>query len=88
MPALILSGGLDPVTPPAYGAEVAKSLHHSRHIVASGYGHNVSPHACAPRLIAAFIDDADVAKLPAACVEHFENSTRPPLWTSSLAPQP
>ncbi|MEP6657329.1 MAG: alpha/beta fold hydrolase [Betaproteobacteria bacterium] len=87
-PTLILSGGLDPVTPPAYGAEVAKSLHHSRHIVAAGYGHNVSPHACAPRLIAAFIDDADVAKLPTACVEHLEKSARPALWPGSLAPQP
>ena len=57
VPVLILSGGLDPVTPPANGAEVAKSLPASRHIIARGYGHIVSPHACGPRLIAAFIDD-------------------------------
>jgi pimeloyl-ACP methyl ester carboxylesterase len=42
VPVLILSGGLDPVTPPANGAEVAKSLPRSRHIVAQGYGHIVS----------------------------------------------
>lgn len=88
VPTLILSGGLDPVTPPAYGAEVARTLRNSRHIVAAGYGHNVSPHACAPRLIAAFIDEPDVTKLPAACIEHFEKSTRPPLWSNGLAPQP
>ena len=84
VPVLILSGGLDPVTPPANGAEVAKTLSASRHIVARGYGHIVSPHACAPRLIAAFIDDPSFASLPASCVEHFEKSMRPPLWPDRL----
>ena len=88
MPTLLLSGGLDPVTPPAYAADVAKTLRNSRHIVAAGYGHNVSPHACAPRLIAAFVDDAGFANLPATCVTHLEHSTRPPLWPDRLAPQP
>lgn len=84
VPVLILSGALDPVTPPANGAEVAKSLSASRHIVAQGYGHIVSPHACAPRLIAAFVDNPSVASLPAACIDHFERSTRPPLWPDRL----
>jgi pimeloyl-ACP methyl ester carboxylesterase len=84
VPVLILSGGLDPVTPPANGAEVGKTLPKSRHIVARGYGHIVSPHACGPRLIAAFIDDPSFASLPASCVEHFEKSTRPPLWPDRL----
>ena len=83
-PVLILSGGLDPVTPPANGAEVAKTLPASRHIVARGYGHIVSPHACGPRLIAAFIDDPTFATLPASCVDHFEKSPRPPLWPDRL----
>ena len=84
VPVLILSGGLDPVTPPANGAEVAKTLSASRHIVAQGYGHIVSPHACGPRLIAAFIDDPTFATLPASCVEHFEKTPRPPLWPDRL----
>ena len=84
VPALILSGGLDPVTPPANGAEVAKSLPASRHIVARAYGHIVSPHACGPRLIAAFIDDPSFSTLPASCVDHFEKSSRPPLWPDRL----
>jgi pimeloyl-ACP methyl ester carboxylesterase len=88
IPVLILSGGLDPVTPAANGDEVAATLRNSRHIVARGYGHIVSPHACGPRLIAAFIDDAGFGKLPAACVAHFEKSTRPPLWPDRLGAQP
>ncbi|MDQ6620316.1 MAG: alpha/beta hydrolase [Pseudomonadota bacterium] len=88
IPTLLLSGGLDPVTPPAYAAEVAKTLRNSRHIVAPGYGHNVSPHACAPRLIAAFVDDPSFGKLPEPCVRHLEQSTRPLFWPDRLAPRP
>ena len=86
MPVLILSGALDPVTPPANGAEVAKTLPSSRHIVARGYGHIVSPHACGPRLVAAFLDDPDFSSLPPSCIDYFEKSTRPPLWADRLGP--
>jgi pimeloyl-ACP methyl ester carboxylesterase len=88
VPALLLSGGMDPVTPPAYGEEVAKGFSNSKHIVAPGYGHIVSPHACGPRLIAAFVDDARVANLPASCIAYFEKTVPPPLWPNRLGPQP
>ena len=87
LPTLILSGGLDPATPPANGAEVAKTLLSSRHIVARGYGHIISPHACGPRLIAAFIDRPDFSSLPIACVDHFEKSSGPALWIDNLGRQ-
>ena len=87
LPTLILSGGLDPATPPANGAEVAKTLLSSRHIVARGYGHIISPHACGPRLIAAFIDRPDFSSLPSACVDHFEKSSGPALWVDNLGRQ-
>ncbi|HZQ62661.1 MAG TPA: alpha/beta fold hydrolase [Casimicrobiaceae bacterium] len=88
IPTLLLSGGLDPVTPPAYADEVAKTLRNSRHVIAAGYGHNVSPHACAPRLIAQFIEDAGFANLPESCIRYFEHSTPPPAWPDRLAPRP
>jgi len=84
IPALILSGGLDPVTPPANGALVANTLAKSRHVIARGYGHIVSLHACGPQLIAAFIDDPTFAGLPQDCVAHFENSVAPALWPDRL----
>jgi pimeloyl-ACP methyl ester carboxylesterase len=87
-PALIFSGGMDPVTPPANGAEVAKGFANGKHIIAPGYGHIVSAHACGPRLIAAFVDEGRTDKLSAACVGHFEKSKPPPLWPNRLAPQP
>ena len=86
-PVLILSGGADPVTPPANGERVARTLSHSRHIVAAGYGHIVSPHACVPRLIARFIDDAGFATLPQSCLDYLATSKRPPLFASLLGPR-
>lgn len=86
VPALLLSGGLDPVTPPAYAEEVAKTLPNSRHVVAAGYGHIVSPHACGPRLVAAFVERAGFDSLPDSCIDYFAKSTHPPLWPDHLAP--
>jgi len=87
LPFLLFSGRLDPVTPPAYGTEVAKSLANSRHVIATGFGHIVSPHACAPRLIADFVDAAGFGKLAQDCIDFFAHSKRPPLWPDRLAPQ-
>ena len=88
LPVLLLSGGLDPVTPPAYGDEVAKGFPNSRHVIAAGFGHIVSPHACTPRLIAAFVDAAGFDSLSTACVDFLTHSKRPPSWPDRLAPQP
>jgi pimeloyl-ACP methyl ester carboxylesterase len=88
LPVLLLSGGLDPVTPPAYGDEVAKGFPNSRHVIAAGFGHIVSPHACTPRLIAAFVDAGGFATLDAACIDFLSHSKRPPSWPDRLAPQP
>jgi pimeloyl-ACP methyl ester carboxylesterase len=84
VPVLLLSGALDPVTPPAYAEEVGKTLTHSRHVVARGHGHIVSPHGCGPRLIATFIDRAGFDTLSASCIEHFEQSQPPALWPDRL----
>ena len=87
VPVLLLSGGLDPVTPPEYAVEVAKGFPNSRHVVAQGFGHIVSPHACAPRLIAAFVDEPGFRTLPQACIDFLEHTQRPPSWPDRLSPQ-
>lgn len=69
VPALLLSGEFDPVTPPRYGDEVAKSLPNGRHLVLRGQGHNVIGVGCTPRLMARFIDAADAKPLDAACLQ-------------------
>lgn len=83
-PVLLLSGGLDPVTPPAMGELVAKTLSNSRHVIAPGYGHIVSLHACAPQLIEKFVDEAGFRSLAQSCLDYFAGSRRPPLFDSLL----
>jgi len=87
VPILLLSGGLDPVTPPAYAEQVAQGFPNSRQVVARGFGHIVSLTPCVPRLIAEFVDTAGFASLPQSCIDFLERSRRPPMWPDRLAPQ-
>ena len=67
-PVLILSGGLDPVTPRSFGDEAKKTLKNAAHFVAPDIGHMASPYGCAPKLIKQFIDSASVAGLDGSCL--------------------
>ena len=67
-PALILSGALDPVTPPAYGELAARTLSRSRHLVAPFNAHITSGYGCAPRLLGEFLDTLDPASLDDSCL--------------------
>lgn len=69
VPTLLLSGELDPVTPPRYGEQVLQHLPRGRHLVLHGQGHGVLTVGCMPRLLARFIDTADAAELDTACLE-------------------
>ena len=68
-PVLLLSGELDPVTPPRYGEAVVRHLPNGRHLVLRGQGHSVMATGCAPRLVARFIDTADARGLDAGCID-------------------
>jgi pimeloyl-ACP methyl ester carboxylesterase len=68
-PVLILSGGLDPVTPPQHGDEVRRSLGNALHLVAPNLGHGVSSRGCAPKLIKKFIETASVAGIDGECLQ-------------------
>lgn len=75
VPVLVLSGGIDPVTPPARGAEAAAQFLRAWHLVAPKAGHGVSTIGCAPKLIAAFITAGSGDGLDAACLNDIK---RPP----------
>lgn len=68
VPALVLEGEFDPVTPPRYGEEVAKSLPNGRLLVLRGQGHNVIGAGCMPKLFAQFLQDANAKTLDAKCL--------------------
>jgi pimeloyl-ACP methyl ester carboxylesterase len=69
VPALLMSGEFDPVTPPRYGEQVLKGLPNGRHFILKGQGHNVVARGCMPRLLDQFIDKADAKALDARCLD-------------------
>lgn len=69
LPVLLLSGELDPVTPPRYGDQVATNLPNGRHLILKGQGHNVSAIGCTPKLVGQFIETADAHALDVACLD-------------------
>jgi len=83
-PALLLSGALDPVTPPHRAASAARSMAHAQQIVVANAGHGVSQLGCAPRLLRAFLDHPQ-ARLDAACMAEIP---APTFQLGSAGPQP
>jgi pimeloyl-ACP methyl ester carboxylesterase len=74
-PVLLLSGGLDPATPPRHGERVAGKLGNARHIVSPFLGHIASSQGCAPAQIARFIREASFANVDDACMTRIPAAT-------------
>ena len=66
-PTWLLSGGLDPVTPPHHAERVARALGPlAHHTVVAHAGHGVTALGCLADAVARFISDDDAGQLPAA----------------------
>jgi pimeloyl-ACP methyl ester carboxylesterase len=68
-PVLLLSGELDPVTPPENGEAAARTLPNSLHLVGKGQGHNIIYRGCLPSIATAFIESGSVQGLNPGCVQ-------------------
>ncbi|KAF1013031.1 MAG: Carboxylesterase A [Stenotrophomonas maltophilia] len=68
-PPLLLSGELDPVTPPRYAEQVVANLPHVRALLARGQGHGTLSAGSMPRLVGQFIDTTDAKALDASCLD-------------------
>jgi pimeloyl-ACP methyl ester carboxylesterase len=68
VPVLVLSGGMDPATPPRHGESVAAHLKKSLHLVAPHLGHGVSSQGCTPELITKFVRQATFDGLDGGCL--------------------
>ena len=80
-PVLIFTGALDPVTPPAHGDRVAKTLSHSRHVVVPDGGHSfdgLEGLDCVSNLRAEFVERGSAEGLDTRCVAAMH---RPPFPT-------
>jgi pimeloyl-ACP methyl ester carboxylesterase len=67
VPALLLSGGNDPITPPRYAALAARGFAHGLSLVIPGFGHGQLTDPCMAEVMAQFVRRASVAGLDTAC---------------------
>lgn len=70
IPTLLVSGELDPVTPPSGGDEVLKTLTNGAHVVMRNNGHPIgNAEACIGSLFAAFLEKGTIAGLDSSCAQ-------------------
>lgn len=67
-PTLLLSGALDPVTPPRWAELAAETLPNSVHVIVPNTGHGTLTIDCIVDQITAFIDSGDPSTVDSSCV--------------------
>ncbi len=85
IPALLLSGDADPITPPRYGELAMADFTRARHLVGKLQGHGQVPVGCMPKLLEQFITTADPGAIDAGCLER---SFVMPFFLDYSGPQP
>lgn len=85
IPALILSGEDDPVTPPRWGQEIASQWKNSTAVIVPGTGHGTWASGCVMKLMDQFLNAGNAAKLDTSCAQHVE---RPPFFLTPSGPDP
>ncbi len=83
-PVLMLSGALDPVTPPRRAVAAKAYMAAAQHVVVNNAGHGISQLGCAPRLLREFLD-APARPLDAKCLTDIP---APTFQVGSAGPQP
>ncbi len=69
IPTLLLSGGLDPATPPGWGDLAMIELKNATHWVAPTATHGVVAQTCASKLIRQFVDQASTDNIDTSCLD-------------------
>jgi pimeloyl-ACP methyl ester carboxylesterase len=85
VPALLLSGGNDPVTPSTDAQEARRGFTHSQHIVIEGFGHGQLAAPCVDRVMAKFVGRGSVEDLDSSCVQ---NDRPTPFFVTVGGPSP
>lgn len=85
VPVLVLSGDLDPVTPPEWGERVVPHLPNSRHVVLPATGHGAISTGCGMRIAQQFLRDASAEDLDVRCIHSIK---RPPFFVTPAGPDP
>jgi pimeloyl-ACP methyl ester carboxylesterase len=85
VPALILSGEADPITPPWHAEKVAASFSHELHLVFKGLGHGNLSSRCTTNLLKDFLESASATGLETSCVAGLQP---PPFFVDFSGPRP
>ncbi len=85
VPALLLSGENDPVTPERFGVQAARSFKNAKLIVVPGKGHGQLNNPCVSRVMTRYIDRASSIDLDLRCVSKQAAS---PFMLSATSPGP
>ncbi len=85
VPTLLLSGALDPVTPPRWGAIAAKTLTKSAHVTVANAAHGSFSVGCVPQLMAEFIGNGSGDGIDFSCARE---GKRPPFFLRRTGPAP
>jgi pimeloyl-ACP methyl ester carboxylesterase len=85
VPALLLSGTADPVTPPSYAEEARQGFADNLHLVLPGQGHGQVTAPCIDRVMERFLDAGTAKGLDVDCTRRIEPM---PFFTSLAGPSP
>jgi len=83
-PVLMLSGQLDPITPPRRAVAAARAMPRHQHLVVAYAGHGISQLGCAPRLLREFLDKPE-QPVASDCLKEIPPPT---FQLGSAGPQP
>lgn len=68
IPTLLLSGELDPATPPSWGALATEKLTNAKHFIAPYATHGVAYQSCGNKLVAQLVESSSVDGLDETCL--------------------
>ncbi len=85
VPALLLSGEFDPITPPEYAHRAAAGFDDHLELIARGQGHGVAGRGCMPQVIGDFITAGRLDELETGCIERMQPQ---PFFIDLLGPTP
>ncbi|MGB0894127.1 MAG: alpha/beta hydrolase [Parashewanella sp.] len=91
IPTLLLSGEIDPATPPAWGDMAMKKLSNAKHFVAPYATHGVARQSCGKNLMAKLIETSSLNELDGKCLDKdvsrnfYLNASSVETLTSSIA---
>lgn len=83
-PVLMLSGAMDPVTPPRRAEAAARFMTRAQHLVVANAGHGISQLGCTPRLLREFLDKPE-RPVDGACLKEIP---APTFQLGAAGPQP